>query len=50
MFTYKNKVTGAVVSVCCECSGGDWEPVAPKDQKKSQKKAPEKKPGAGKEQ
>lgn len=42
MRTYKNKVTGAIISVDCECSGENWEPVKPKKPRENeQEKAPE---------
>lgn len=29
MNTYRNKKTGAVITVPSPCQGGDWEPVDP---------------------
>lgn len=36
--TYRNKKTGAVITVPSPCQGGDWEPVDPASSKPAAKR------------
>ena len=36
--TYRNKKTGAVITVPSPCQGGDWEPVEPAPAKPAAKR------------